>query len=229
MSSSAVQAIVLDFDGLIVDTEAPIFEIWQSIFRRHGQELGLDDWQHALGTQHGYDPAAHLASLTGLALDGPGLAREARERHWGACHDLPLLPGVLDLIDDAASLGLRLAVASSSSGAWVGAWLEHHGIRSRFAALCAQEDVARVKPAPDLFLLAARRVGAAPSQCLVFEDSPNGLLAAAACGMRSVAVRNAVTRALPLPECDLVLDSLEGASLAGILRRLRLTPPEKAR
>jgi putative hydrolase of the HAD superfamily len=107
----------------------------------------------------------------------------------------------------------------------VGAWLEHHGIRHRFATVCAREDVGRVKPAPDLFLLAARRMGVPPSECLVFEDSPNGLLAAEAAGMRAVAVRNAVTRSLSLPACDLVLESLAETSLGEILRRLRLVPP----
>jgi len=222
---ATARAIVLDFDGLIVDTETPIFELWGSIFRRHGQELTLDAWQHALGTQDGYDPPAHLAELTGAAVDGPALTREVRERHFEACREKPLLPGVRELVEQAEAMGLCVAVASSSPAAWVGAWLDHHGIRQRFATVCAREDVGRVKPAPDLFLLAARRMGVPPSGCLVFEDSPNGLLAAEAAGMRAVAVRNAVTRSLSLPACDLVLDSLAETSLSEILRRLRLVPP----
>jgi HAD superfamily hydrolase (TIGR01509 family) len=219
---SQVRALVLDFDGLLVETEAPIFEIWQAIFARHGQRLLLDDWQHALGTQGGFDPAAQLAQLTGQALDLKALERSAREQHWQACRALPLLPGVAVLLDDAEFLGLGLAVASSSPRDWVSSWLQHHGIQARFGAVCVREDVVRVKPAPDLFLLAAERLRVAPDACLVFEDSPNGICAARAAGMRCVAVPSAVTRPLPLPACDLVLNSLADVRLAELLARLAL-------
>lgn len=211
---------MLDFDGLIVDTEAPLFEIWQAIFAGHGQRLMLDDWQHALGTHGGFDPAAQLAELTGQALDVEALDRSAGERHWQACRKLPLLPGVARVLDDAARLGLGLAVASSSPREWVATWLERHGIRERFGAVCAREDVARVKPAPDLFLLAAERLRVDPDECLVFEDSPNGICAARAAGMRCVAVPSAVTRPLTLPACELVLGSLAERPLVQILAQL---------
>ncbi len=223
--TNRVEALLLDFDGLLVDTETPIFEIWKDIFRRYGQELRLEEWQHALGTSGGFDPAGRLADLTGRALEREVLQREARERHWQACRELPLLPGVAALLDAASRLGLRLAVASSSPREWVTAWLVHHGIAGRLAAVCAREDVTRVKPAPDLFQLAARRLGVAPQEALVFEDSPNGVRAALAAGIRCVAVRNDVTRPLDLPPCELVLDGLAGIALDEILRRLHVTAP----
>lgn len=219
-ADSQIHALVLDFDGLIVDTEAPIFEIWQAVFARHGQHLGLDDWQHALGTHGGFDPAARLAQLVGREIDAAALERATGEQHWQACRTLPLLPGVAQLLDDARRLGLGLAVASSSPKAWVETWLQHHGIRDRFTAVCVREDVARVKPAPDLFLLAAERLQVAARACLVFEDSPNGVRAALAAGMRCVAVPSAVTRPLALPPCDLVLETLAEISLPEILNRL---------
>lgn len=219
-SAPSVEALLLDFDGLILDTETPVFEIWRDIYARNGQRLALDDWQHALGTHGGFDPVALLARLTGKVLDGEALASEVRERHWQACRDMPLLPGVARLLDDAARLALRLAVASSSPGSWVVSWLQHHAIRERFGAVCAREDVAAVKPAPDLFLLAAERLAVIPVACVVFEDSPNGLRAATAAGMRCVAVRNALTRPLALPPCDLELESLADLDLADILTRL---------
>jgi len=83
--------------------------------------------------------------------------------------------------------------------------------------------VERVKPAPDLFLLAASRLGVAPERCVVFEDSPNGIRAARAAGMRCVAIPNAVTCALPMEGADLVLTSLGERSLAGILGGLDRT------
>jgi HAD superfamily hydrolase (TIGR01509 family) len=216
-----VAALVLDFDGLIIDTETPIYEEWRSVYRSRGFELGLDVWQHSLGTHGGFDPCAHLADLTGATFDHDALRQELRERHHRRCAMQPLLPGVEALVRDARASGLKTAVATSSTREWVEKWLAHHGIRELFDTVCAREDVTRVKPAPDLFLLAAERLGIAPEACLVFEDSPNGVRAARAAGMRCVAVPNATTRTLALPDPDLIVSSLAEQPLAELLERLR--------
>ncbi len=82
-------------------------------------------------------------------------------------------------------------------------WLEHHGLDTLFDVVCTRDDVAAVKPAPDLFLLAAERLGVRPQDCVVFEDSPNGLRAARAAGMWAVAVPNLLTQPLELPHTTL--------------------------
>ncbi len=215
-----IAAVVLDFDGLILDTETPVFEAWRAAFSGHGQELSLDDWQHSLGTNGGFDPMARLLDLTGGAVDREAVLREVQEANRRACDAQPLLPGVETLLAEAQGLGLGRAVASSSSRAWVLGWLARHGIGERFQVVCGRDDVAQVKPAPDLFLLAAERLGIAPAACLVFEDSPNGMRAARAAGMRCVAVPNALTRQLSLPDPDLVVASLAERSLASILAEL---------
>jgi HAD superfamily hydrolase (TIGR01509 family) len=213
-------ALILDFDGLILDTESPIFEEWRATFRERGHELGLDVWQHALGTHGTYDPCVHLATLTGEAFDHEALRQEVRARNMVRCEAQPLLPGVPDRVKEARAAGLKTAVASSSSSAWVEGWLERHGIRDLFDTVCSRDHVERVKPAPDLFLLAATRLGVAPERCVVFEDSPNGIRAARAAGMRCVAIPNPVTCALPLEGADLVLPSLAARSLPEILGAL---------
>lgn len=213
-------ALILDFDGLILDTESPIFEEWRATFRERGQELGLDVWQHALGTHGTYDPCTHLAELTGETFDHEALRQEVRARNMVRCETLALLPGVRDRVEEARGLGLRTAVASSSSSMWVEGWLERHGIRDLFDTVCSRDHVERVKPAPDLFLLAATRLGVAPERCVVFEDSPNGIRAARAAGMRCVAIPNPVTCALPMGGAHLVLSSLSAQSLPEILGAL---------
>jgi beta-phosphoglucomutase-like phosphatase (HAD superfamily) len=125
------------------------------------------------------------------------------------------------VLREARVLGLGTAVASSAPETWVEGWLARHGIRTLFDCVCAREHVERVKPAPDLFLLAASRLGVTPASCVVFEDSPNGVKAAHAAGMRCVVVPNDVTRPLPLPDPDLVVDSLAGQTLAALLERLK--------
>jgi HAD superfamily hydrolase (TIGR01509 family) len=211
------RAVILDFDGLILDTESPILDSWQREYRDHGCELGMEHWQHALGTMGGFDPFGHLLTLTGKTLDREETVKRVNERNWAECERLDLLPGVKDRLHEARALGLGTAVASSSTAEWVERWLGRHAIRHLFDVRCTREDVARVKPAPDLFLLAAERLGVPPETCVVFEDSPNGIRAAKAAGMRSVAVPNALTTQLVLPEPDLVVASLAERKLAEIL------------
>jgi HAD superfamily hydrolase (TIGR01509 family) len=215
-----VRAVLLDFDGLILDTETPIFESWQAAYRRRGRELALEHWQHALGTNGGFDPFTHLEELLGGPVDREALHAEVKELNRRGCDAQALLPGVQALLEDAVALGVRRAVASSSTRAWVEGWLERHAIRHLVEAVCGRDDVARVKPAPDLFLEAARRLGVPPAACLVFEDSPNGMRAARAAGMRVVAVPNRLTRQLALPEHDLRLSSLAERPLRSLLEEL---------
>jgi HAD superfamily hydrolase (TIGR01509 family) len=213
-------AILLDFDGLILDTETPLLEEWRVVYARWGHSLSLDVWQHSIGTKDGFDPCAHLAALIGNAFDPEALRSEVRERYRRRCDAQLLRAGVEAVLREARVLGLGTAVASSAPRAWVEGWLERHDIRPLFDCVCAREHVERVKPAPDLFLLAASSLGVAPASCVVFEDSPNGVKAAHAAGMRCVVVPNDVTRPLPLPDPDLVVDSLAGQTLAALLERL---------
>ena len=220
-------AVIFDFDGLILDTETPILEAWQAVYRSYGCELGIEKWQHALGTNNGFDPFADLCTLTGLIIEREALQQQVTERNWAQCERLPLLPGVVDVLDAAQALDLRTAVASSSSIAWLERWLGKHGIRARFDTICGRDDVARVKPEPDLFLLAASRLGVAPEACVVFEDSPNGMRAARRAGMRCVAVPNNLTRQLALPDPDLVVSSLAERPLAEMLQMVGLGTPRE--
>ncbi len=224
-----VRAVVLDFDGLIVDTETPIFEAWFAAYRRHGHDLGLDLWQQALGTHGTFDPLSHLDSLCGGTLDRQALLAEVQAETSRGCSAQKLMPGVRRLLEDARLLGLRRAVASSSSSGWVEGWLQRHGILHLFEAVATRDHVSRVKPDPELFLLAAARLGTEAPACVVFEDSANGMRAALAAGMRCVAVPNALTARIPRPRVDLEIRSLAERPLIEILRVLETEPPVAGR
>jgi len=212
-----IQALIFDFDGLLVDTETPAFESWRTLYAEYGHELTLELWQGALGTSHGFDALAHLAALIAQPIDRPALlARRMAAKHALSAKQ-PLLPGARAILGQAAALGLPCAVASSSSRDWVLGWMRHHGIEAVFACVRTADDVVRTKPAPELFLSAAACLSAPPANCLVFEDSPNGILAARAAGMRCVAVPGAITRRLALPSADLLIDSLDALPLTDIL------------
>ena len=213
-----IQALIFDFDGLLVDTETPAFESWKAIYAEHGHELTLDLWQGALGSSHGFDAVAHLAQLISHPIDRAALLARRQAAKHALCATQPLLPGAREILRQANDLGLPCAVASSSGREWVVGWLRHHGIDDQFACVRTADDVAMTKPAPDLFLSAAACLGVPPMRCLVFEDSPNGILAARAAGMRCVAVPGAISRRLALPSADRVIESLDALPLAELLR-----------
>ena len=216
----AFRAVIFDFDGLIIDSESPLFDMWREIYTQNGAELTLESWSRALGTHNGFDPYEHLAACTGVRLSREEWAPRLREEHWRRCELLPLLPGVRDRLAEARTLGMSTAVASSSGSAWVRPWLERHDLISSIDAVCTRDDVATVKPAPDLFLLAARRLGVQPADCLVFEDTPNGLTAAHLAGMWAIAVPGPLTRTLEMPSPHVVLTSLAASTLAALQREL---------
>ena len=215
-----ITALIFDFDGLLVDTETPAFESWQSIYAEYGHALSLDLWKEALGTSHGFDPLAYLATLAGVSIDRDALwaRRVASKEQLSALQ--PLLPGAQAILDQALAMALPCALASSSDRAWIDRWLSLHNISDYFSCTRTADDVVRTKPSPELFLSAAACLGVQPSACLVFEDSPNGILAAQAAGMRCVAVPGAITRQLVLPPADLVIESLDALPLVSILQLL---------
>ena len=218
------RAVIFDFDGLIIDSETPIFDIWSEIYRDHGGELTMEQWRHALGTHNGFDPYAELLRQTGVPLSREIWVPRVRDEHWRRCEDEPLRPGVLDRLQEAAELGLSAAVASSSSLEWVGPWLTRHGLRRLVQAVCTRNDVTRVKPAPDLFLLAAERLGVAPAHCVVLEDTPNGVTAAHAAGMWAIAVPSPLTRTLHFPAPHVTLESLAERTLAEMQQDIAFLP-----
>jgi HAD superfamily hydrolase (TIGR01509 family) len=216
----AIQALIFDFDGLILDTETVEFEVMDELYREHGHQLRRERWVLNLGTHGQIDLYADLAELAGQPLDLASLRERQRALYLARCDALDLRPGLADLLEAARERGLRLAVASSSGGNWVERWLERHAIRSYFGCVRTSDHVRHVKPAPDLFLSAAECLGVAPEHCVVFEDSPNGMRAAAAAGMRCVAVPIALMAGYELPPVTLQLQLLSDMTLDELLARL---------
>jgi HAD superfamily hydrolase (TIGR01509 family) len=145
-------------------------------------------------------------------------------RPYVAAYDLELrrllaevhdpLPGVLELVDVLKSRGGPIAIASSSLPSWVDALLGGLGLSDAFDALVSASMVERPKPAPDVYLLAAERLGVNPNRCIALEDTPTGLASAQAAGMLAVQVNAASTAFPPLPDADLVLDTLKDFDLS---------------
>jgi putative hydrolase of the HAD superfamily len=133
---------------------------------------------------------------------------------------LPALPGVIDYIKTARRLGLRLAMASSSSHVRLEGYLRQLGLFDDFDVIVCKEDVQRIKPYPDLFLKARDMLKLRSDELLVFEDSQNGLLAARRAGMRVVAVPNPITACDTLEGASLLLASMADLPLEDLLKQI---------
>ncbi len=220
-----VKALIFDFDGLILDTETPEYQVWQTIYHEHGFELPHEEWGKIIGGYgaSSFDAAEHLSSLTQGRLDSASLRERLRSESAPLYLLQPVLPGVLNCLQDAKRLDLKLAIASSSKHAWV----ERHGgrldILRYFDQIICADDVAagRTKPNPDLFLLALDRLKVQKNEAIVFEDSPNGVKAAQAAGIFVVAVPNPTTAVLSIEGADLTLASLAELSLSELLNKVK--------
>lgn len=210
-----LRAAILDFDGLVLETEGCCFASWRALFRDHGAEYTLEEYLRVVGTVH--TPRELFEDRCGPPADWAGLEarRRALEDQLGL--ELRPLPGVVSLLEQARALGMGVAVASSSTHRWVERHLGRHGLLDRFDTIVCREDVPRAKPEPDLYLEALRRLGAGPAEAVAFEDSATGSLAATRAGIRCVAVPTPITRTQDFSHADRILPTLEGLDLGRLL------------
>jgi HAD superfamily hydrolase (TIGR01509 family) len=214
----AVDAIIFDFDGVVIDTETPDYELWREFFHSEGLELPVELWLKRVGTNEteSFSPVEHYKALTGKALDD-SYTNGHYKRYLDRCDQQPLLDGVEALIQEASKRGIKLAVASSSYLEWVGPRLKQHHLWQYFDCIRTRDDVKMGKPAPDLYLSAAECLGVPVARCIAIEDSPNGMKAALAAGMRCIAVPNQLTNQLVRPEVAITVTSLAEYTLDRIL------------
>ncbi|HEX2196438.1 MAG TPA: HAD-IA family hydrolase [Actinomycetota bacterium] len=217
---TAIEALLFDFDGIVVDTEVPAFRAWQEVYAEHGHALALDEWAACVGTLGGFDPLARLEELVGRPLDDPeAVDARRRQRNLELVAAEELRPGLGALLDDARERDLDVAIVSSGSREWITSNLARVQRSDGWACFhCADGDAGRAKPRPLLYEEALASLGVAAHRAIAFEDSPNGIRAAKDAGLFCVVVPNAVTRGLDLSAGDLVLESFEDVTLDELLR-----------
>lgn len=201
--------LLLDFDGVVCDTERAALLAWQDLYDRLGVPLSAGVRARMLGNSAGARIAlADLAARLGRPVADGEWAWQRRRRSV-RCAAAPARPGVDRLLRTAEGA----AIVSSSPAAWVEEHLRRLGLRHRFAFLVTGDDTDRHKPDPDLYLLALARAGVGPGDALAVEDSPPGVRAAQAAGLRCVAVPWEPAAAPGLAGADVVLPSLDGLDL----------------
>jgi HAD superfamily hydrolase (TIGR01509 family) len=215
-----IDALVFDFDGVILDTETPDYQTWHDVYQSYGVVLELSVWTQHIGGRSGrFDWHRHLEELAGVSIHRESTQLERRQRYLEIVRASPLLPGILDYLQDARELGLRLGVASSSSREWVEGHLARLDILNLFDSIKGSDDVAQVKPDPELYLAAVSHLGTRPQRALAIEDSAHGVTAAKRAGLFCLAVPNPMTRDLPLDHADLRLASLDEMPLRSLLEQ----------
>jgi HAD superfamily hydrolase (TIGR01509 family) len=225
-NGAMIEAVIFDLDGVLIDSE----EAWTSererLVRRRGGTWSADATREMMGMSSP-EWSRYMREKLGVEMEPDEIASEVvqaledRYRREGP----PLLPGASDAVL-ALAARWRLGLASSADLRVIELVLEHAGLREHFAVAVSAEEVLHGKPAPDVYLEAARRIGVSPAHCAAVEDSTNGLRAAAAADMLLVAVPN---RQFPPTEqalalADAVIDSLEELR-PGLLERIAQARP----
>ncbi len=215
-----IKGLIFDFDGLILDTETPEYQVLQEMFHSYGADLPLTEWSAALGASlASFDPMQYLEARVGHPVDHARLLQSWHEQSLALIHTQPPLPGVVPLIRQAQKRGLKLAVASSSPAEWVLSHLSRLGLLDAFDAIRTSNDVTHIKPNPELYLNAASALGLEPQEAIALEDSPNGITAAREAGIFCAAVLNPITRQLNTSHASVVFESLEGVTLDFLLEK----------
>jgi putative hydrolase of the HAD superfamily len=169
-SSKRVDALIFDFDGLIVDTEGPGFRAWTEVYASHGCDLPFDKYSACIGTIGGFDLHGYLEEQSGRSFDREDLERACNTRWLELMKEQSLLPGIAACVSSAKSRGLKLAIASSSTQDWVTGNLRRFGLIEQFDAVCTRDMVTAVKPDPALYLLAIEKLGVTAQAAIAFES-----------------------------------------------------------
>jgi HAD superfamily hydrolase (TIGR01509 family) len=212
-----IEAVVFDLDGVLVDSE----HVWDEVREVLALERGGRWHERAQADMMGMSStewSRYMHDVIGLAERPEEISAEVVRRMRARYEEeLPLVPGAVEAVRGVAGT-FMLGLASSSNRPLIDSVLTTTGLDDVFEATVSSEEVARGKPAPDVFLEAARRLGVEPERCAAVEDSGNGIRAAHAAGMRTIAIPN---RRYPPPDdalalADLVLASLDGLTVEAV-------------
>lgn len=218
------EAVIFDMDGVLLDSEPLHFAALNQVLSVEGHSLTPEDNEHILGTTL-EDTFRHVGSRFQLRDPIDTYFQRYDETILHVLNQsLEPNPGVVRLLEQLRSRGVRLGLASSSRRSWVEATLKSLGILEYFSAVVSGDEVTRGKPHPDIYLRTAKLLDASPQECTAIEDAPNGILAAKRAGMRVIAVRTVYTAGLDLTEADVVVDSLEDLDISVICVPLETHP-----
>jgi len=207
-----IEALVFDMDGLLIDSESLATQAMDTFLGRYGLERRFEVHRQLLGRRLP-DAIAIVRDAYNMQIPLQNLIDEYGELRVAALRgSVKPMPGALEIIAFGRLAGLKLALATSGMRSHATISMSETGLTGLFDAEVTGDEVAHGKPAPDLFLAAAERIGVDPERCIVFEDAPNGVTAGKAAGMTVIAVPNESSHVLEFPVApDVVLPDLFAA------------------
>ncbi|MGD9117811.1 MAG: HAD family phosphatase [Dehalococcoidia bacterium] len=213
-------AVIWDMDGVLADTAPYHFLAWRETFAKRGIDFTKEDFERGFGIRND----AIIRNIMGEKTADTEIETIAKEKEATfrrlIGQDIKPLPGVLELLSQLNDQGIRMAIASSTVIENIHLITGSLGIENYFEAIITGHDVTEGKPSPQVFLVAAQRLGADPKNCVVFEDAVAGVKAAKSAGMHCVAITSSNPRE-KLAEADLVVDSLAEVSVNDLEKLLK--------
>ncbi len=217
MTQNSTRAVIWDFDGVIIDTADYHFKAWKSAFDKNGINLTPEQFRMTFGQKNnaiirsvlGKDVPAE--TINTIACQKEVIFREI------IVNNLKALPGAIELLTSVKKCGFKVALASSAPMFNINLLLKTLNIEPYFPVVISADDVTEGKPNPQVFLLAAQKLGVNPADCVVIEDAIAGVAAAKRAGMYCLAVTTTHPRAC-LGEADSVVDTLATVSVNDIKR-----------
>ena len=216
---SRFKAVLFDMDGVLINTEPLHFRMWKEVFRNRGVEIDYEGYKDCIGATEEFLRELIFKNYGADFREDKKLKEEAMavKKRLIAEEGFPKMPGGEEMLKNLHEAGFLLAIASSSSVSFIELAMDYIGVRQYFHVINSGENVAHSKPAPDIYLDTARRLGTAPGECIVLEDSENGSIAATSAGMVCVGLDNP----------DSGKQNLERARV--VIRELREFTPELIR
>jgi len=199
--------IIFDFDGLLADSERFHYLSYGEVFAKYGHTIDETEY-YKYWTSLGLGARGEIERFN-LDLDPVRIKEEKNPIFSRYCEDgsIQLFPQAERMIELLHRAGKRLAIASGTTSTDIRAVLKNAGVTDRFGAILGSDIVPMLKPAPDVFLEAARRIGREPGKCLVLEDAEKGMFAAAAAGMPVIIILTRETKDFDFSRADMTVDS----------------------
>ena len=221
-----IKALIFDFDGLVFDTETYDLESFKLLYSRYETSFPLEQWLVSVGTKLHFNPYEKLLTEQPiLKLDD--LRKERLDIYKSIIHNQSPRDGVIEYIQEARKHQLQIALASSSTKDWVMYHLNCIQLQNEFDCIYTADDVLEVKPSPELYQKVLKHFNILPSEALVFEDSPNGSLAAIRAGIKCIVVPNEVTKNMEFDsQISGKIKSMEVISLEDLMNEIIYNVPK---
>jgi HAD superfamily hydrolase (TIGR01509 family) len=220
-----IDALIFDFDGLLMDTETTLLESWRYEWLQHGLSLSEQGFFAEHGGDANEDRYVALAEAVGAGYDREASHARRMAYRLKLNQELEPAPGIREWFRAAAVRGLRLAVASSSPEDHVRGMLDRSGLAPAIEVMACGNEVAAHKPDPAVYRLALSRLAIDPARAIAFEDTPHGVTAAQAAGLFCVAIPNLYVATERFAAADLLLPSAAAATLDEVIGAALTAPP----